>query len=335
MSNAVSASPELFQVHRFQSGQAGPRLIVLGAVHGNETCGPRAIERVIAGFESGALKLLRGSVSFVPITNRLAYERVQREGERNLNRNLGPVSNPQDFEDRIANQLCPLLGEHDVLIDLHSFQSPGQPFAMLGPVANTGPLEPFALSAQEEALVARLGPQRIVEGWLSTYAEGVAARVKRAEQSADPQTSRAQLLNTDPRYGIGTTEYMRSMGGMAVTLECGQHADPVAPEVAYRAILNALAHLRLIDAPDPAPCTDIELLRLVHVTDRLHADDAFVKTWASFDPVRAGELIGHRHDGTAVCAQGDGYIVFPNIKAKPGNEWFYFARRSSRALNLG
>ena len=26
---------------------SGPRLIVLGAVHGNETCGPRAIERVL------------------------------------------------------------------------------------------------------------------------------------------------------------------------------------------------------------------------------------------------------------------------------------------------
>jgi hypothetical protein len=34
------------------------------------------------------------------------------------------------------------------------------------------------------------------------------------------------------RYGVGTTEYMRSAGGYALTLECGHHADPAAPDVA-------------------------------------------------------------------------------------------------------
>lgn len=339
MSNVAPVSTEFsnepFSILGIKTGRAGPRLIVLGAVHGNEICGPRAIERVWAEFESGTLNLLRGSVSFVPITNQKAYERGQREGDRNLNRNLGPSESPQDFEDRIANVLCPLLGQHDVLIDLHSFHSPGEPFAMFGPVNNTGALQPFALATQEEALAARLGPRRLVEGWLETYAEGVAARVQRAARSDDPQTARAWLLNTDPRYGIGTTEYMRSVGGMAITLECGRHDDPAAPEVAYRAIINTLAHLGMIDMPASAPRADIELLRLIHVTDRLSPDDTFVKPWASFDPVKADEPIGRRHDGSVVNAPGDGYIVFPNTQAMLGNEWFYFARPSSRRLNLG
>ena len=335
MSNAELTRIAPFNVRGIKTERAGPRLIVLGAVHGNELCGPRAIERVLAEFESQTLNLLRGNVSFVPITNEKAYEQRQREGDRNLNRNLGPSEHPQDFEDRIANALCPLLGQHDVLIDLHSFQSPGEPFAMLGPANNEGTLQPFALSEQEEALAVRLGPRRLVEGWLDTYAEGVAARVRRAEQSDDPQTASARLLNTDPRYGIGTTEYMRSVGGMAITLECGQHDDPAGPEVAYQAIINTMAHLRMIDMPAPEPRTDIELLRLIHVTDRLNPGDTFVKTWSSFDPVKAAEPIGHRHDGTLVTAPGDGFIVFPNTEAMPGNEWFYFARRSSRSLNLG
>jgi predicted deacylase len=48
-------------------------------------------------------------------------------GDRNLNRNLRPTAVPQDFEDRIANVLCPLLDAHDVLLDLHSFQGPARP----------------------------------------------------------------------------------------------------------------------------------------------------------------------------------------------------------------
>jgi uncharacterized protein len=43
-------------------------------------------------------------------------------------------------------------------------------------------------------------------------------------------------------------------------------------------------------------------------------------------------LIATRADGTQVLAREDGCIVFPNAAALPGNEWFYFARRSQRVL---
>jgi predicted deacylase len=316
--------------HTFNALQPGKRLIVLGAVHGNETCGTRGIERVLAELGDGSLRLVRGSVTFVPVTNALAYQRGQRMGDRNLNRNLRPNAAPVDHEDRIANVLCPLLAQHEVLLDLHSFHSPGQPFAMIGPTDNTGTLEPFALAAQEEALALRLGPRRIVEGWLDTYAVGVKNRLQRSQPD-----ERAHMLSTDPSYGVGTTEYMRSLGGCAITLECGQHGDATAADVAYRAIRNTLAHLRLVDEPSPPASTGVELLRLAEVTDRHHAGDSFARPWASYDRVRHGELVGTRHDGTPVRAPADGYIVFPNTNALPGNEWFYFANLSARVLRAG
>ncbi|MDP1925649.1 MAG: succinylglutamate desuccinylase, partial [Thiobacillus sp.] len=36
------------------------------------------------------------------------------------------------------------------------------------------------------------------------------------------------------------------------------------------------------------------------------------------------------HDGTPVRADNDGYIVFPNPNAQPGQEWFYLAKHSTR-----
>ncbi len=314
------------RIHRFVALEPGPRLIVLGAVHGNEVAGSRGIERVVAEFDSGALQLARGTVTFVPVANPLAYQKVQRNGERNLNRNLRPTDTPQDYEDYIANILCPLLAKHQVLLDLHTFQAASEPFAMLGPLNNTGDLEPFAHAAQEQALALRLGVRRVVEGWLSTYAIGVQQRLART-----PPQSRAGLLSTDPSYGVGTTEYMRSQGGYAITLECGQHNEPAAPGVAYRAIRNTLAHLGLVNAPAPEPCQNPELLKLLQVVDRFHPEDAFVKVWSSFDAIRAGEPIATRHDGTPVLAEHDGYIVFPNTNATPGNEWFYLAGVSSRS----
>ena len=68
----------------------------------------------------------------------------------------------------------------DGLLDLHSFHSGGAPFVMVGPQDNDGRLEPFAHAATEEALARVLGVPRAVDGWLGTYASGVAAPAQQA-----------------------------------------------------------------------------------------------------------------------------------------------------------
>src|SRR5258705_2344833 len=148
--NDTNASGKLhFQSIAYRGQETGPRLIVTGAVHGNETCGTKAIRRIMEEIDSGKLLIAAGSVTFVPVTNPLAYQLEQRSGERNLNRNLFPNENPQDFEDQIANWLCPLLAQHDVLLDLHSFNAQSEPFVMVGPQDNEEPLQPFKHAAKE------------------------------------------------------------------------------------------------------------------------------------------------------------------------------------------
>ena len=311
-----------FKSLNFTGINPGPSLIITGAVHGNETCGTKAIHRVLEDIEDRRLAIVRGSVTFVPITNPLAYARHERAGDRNLNRNLYPVAQPVNFEDHVANWLCPLLAKHEVLLDLHSTRAQNPAFAMLGPENNTGTLQPFKHFEKERALAKRLGVHRFVDGWLSTYAKGVARRVR----DAVPNAHRTNALNTDPRYGVGTTEYMRSVGGYAITLECGAHDDPVSPEVGYQAILNTLAFLGITSSPPPQPVEKYEALRMVAVHDKNNVGDTFTRAWASFDPLRKGDLIGTRHDGKRLTAEDDGCILFPDAKAEPGNEWFYVTK---------
>jgi predicted deacylase len=298
----VPAKPLPFKSVAYASPEAGARLIVTGAVHGNETCGTRAIQRVMAEIDAGSLAIAKG----------------QRSGDRNLNRNLAPVADPADFEDHVANWLCPLLAQHDALLDLHSTRAKARPFATVGPRDNDGPLEPFRHAKQERALARSLGVDRFVEGWLGAYEKGVKRRIALGTGGRH---------NTDPRYGVGTTEYMRSVGGYATTLECGQHEDPDAPEVAYRAIRNALAFLAITGDPAPALVERYEALRLDDVIDRAHPDDRFERPWTSFDRLSKGELIATRHDGTRLTAPDDGWIVFPDAGALPGNEWYYWASK--------
>ncbi|KQP43280.1 succinylglutamate desuccinylase/aspartoacylase family protein [Pseudorhodoferax sp. Leaf274] len=310
---------ESLRLHSFLSPRPGARLVVLGGVHGDETCGTVAIERVRAELESGQRALRRGELTLVPVANPLARQRQHREGERNLNRSFRPDPQPEDYEARITNLLCPVLARHDVLLDLHSFHTAGAPFSMIGPRDNDGPLEPFARAREEGRLALHLGTPCVVEAWLDVYA----ARLARLGQSTDERAM---------AFGWGTNEYMRSQGGYAVTLECGQHRDPQAPEVAYRAILACLALLDMAGAAPPAPRPP-RLLRLVDVVDR-HADgDRLLRDWASFDPVQRGQHIGVRADGTVVEAPCEGVIVFPNPEATPGSEWFYLAVDSERCLD--
>jgi len=109
-----------FESVTFAGREPGTRLIVTGAVHGNETCGTVGIRRVMDEIHSDAIEIVRGRVTFVPIANPNAYAKRERMGDRNLNRNLTPTSTPKDFEDHVANWLCPLLASHEALLDLHS-----------------------------------------------------------------------------------------------------------------------------------------------------------------------------------------------------------------------
>jgi predicted deacylase len=322
--SVAAASARVLPIHQYSALEPGPRLVVTGAVHGNEIAGTRGIERVLAEIGRGEVPIVRGTVTFVPVANPLAYAKAQRFGDRNLNRRLLPTATPRDNEDRIANVLCPLLASHDVLLDLHSFRSPGEPFALRGPVNNPGTLEPFAREAEEAKLCAHLGVKRVVDGWMEVYADGVA---RRRELGLTPDA-----VNEDPAYGIGTTEYMRSVGGYAVTLECGQHDDPAGPDVARHAIRQTLALLGIADLPLAPPRGPFECVTLATVIDR-HADrDRLVRQWTSFDPVAEGDLIAWRADGAEVRAPWSGYVVFPDHGALPGHEWFYLARPGLRAL---
>ena len=81
------------------------------------------IQRVMAEIDAGALRLERR-----PAHARPGHQPARlREGRARRRPQPQPqprpdATTPQDFEDHVANWLCPLLAEHEVLLDLHSFK---------------------------------------------------------------------------------------------------------------------------------------------------------------------------------------------------------------------
>jgi predicted deacylase len=280
----------------FKGTEKGPCFLVLGAVHGNEKCGTEAIRRVIGEIEAGKIKILKGQVTFVPICNPLAYERDVRFIDRNLNRFLVPVENPKNNEEKIGNELCPILASCDVLLDIHSYKAGGPIFTFVG-------------SATPEAreFAANLGDVTFVTGWKEAFA--AAGKIG----SGDQQNESAD-----------TCQYARKHGATAaVTLECGQHKDPEAPEVAYQAIRNAFRYLSMTGEPplQKRSASDCHLITMTRIYDRPNPEGRLAKEWKHLDAVKKGEPIGYLADNTPVPAPEDGFLILPNT---PPPQWFYF-----------
>ena len=58
-----NTTPSSLTVYQFAGLQTGPKLIVLGAVHGNETCGAVAIQKIRQDIEAGMLPIERGTLT--------------------------------------------------------------------------------------------------------------------------------------------------------------------------------------------------------------------------------------------------------------------------------
>lgn len=286
----------MLQSITFHAEEPGRSLLVLGAVHGDEVCGPLAIHRILGEFEQGKIDLVRGRVTFVPICNPRAYAKNVRYTERNLNRNLLPQEKPDCYEAVLGNLLCPLLRDHDVLLDIHSYHVGGPPFVFIDPADD-----------RNIAYAAALGADTV----LSNFAGAITATGRSDGNAAN--------------WSIGTTEYSRMFGAMSVTLECGQHRAPEAPYVAYRAIIGALGHLGMIALPDTAPLPRPHHVRTESVTYR---DDAgtFTQPWRHLQPLVAGTPIATRANGERLVAQQDSVIILPRADAEIGAEWYYLGR---------
>jgi predicted deacylase len=279
----------------YQSSIAGKTLVVTGAVHGDEHCGNKAINRLIEAFDNGDIKLKSGKVILVPKCNPMAFEQNTRFIDRNLNRYLFPKDNPQNYEDYIDPILCDILKQADILLDLHSYESSGEPFIFLS-----------TDNKYEEDFARNLGVRDFVCGWADAFGSN-----KKSDSDQE---------------GMGTTEYARLNGAIAATLECGNHLNEDAPDVGYNASIRAMQHSGLLEETPNNHNDEKSNQRLVRMREVYYRKEGatLAKKYSHFEPVSKDEVMvldqNHKPTYKAPC---DGYVVLPKHNVK-GNEWFYF-----------
>lgn len=278
----------MIEKYEFESGKDGKKLLVLAAIHGNETAGTNALKRVLQEIKEGKLVLKSGKLTVVPVCNPEAYRRDVRQIDENLNRVMTLHKVPTTYEQKLANEICPLIKDCDVMLDLHSTHCEGD--------------VPFAFCDYPDdnnlKLIAGLEVDYVLEGWPDIY-DG---------QGEIEDFSTERCAHTYAKSGT--------------TVECGYHKSAAAVELAYSAIINTLAQFEMIDAHKPVVRHKTHILLKNYVVKK--REGQLCKNYKHLDAVAKGEELARYDDGEVLKAPADGFILLPNLQAEIGAEWYYF-----------
>ena len=188
-----------------QRGDGEPEVAVVGAIHGDEPCGVRAIE----GFLERDLDVQR-PVAFV-IANERALAGERRFVEEDLNRAFPGDPDGESHESRLAAALVERI-DHCLTLSLHSTRSHPDPFAVVAEpsdlvlelcprlpveaVVETGPLAEGRLFTSVETIEVECGLQGSADA-----AANASRIVERFLQAADVLPGEPPV-STIPRYRL-------------------------------------------------------------------------------------------------------------------------------------
>ncbi|MFN7927794.1 MAG: succinylglutamate desuccinylase/aspartoacylase family protein [Blastocatellia bacterium] len=236
------------QIGKYGAGQAGPLVVAIGGMHGNEPAGAFALQRVIRHLQAtqppfaGTFLALAGNVQ--------ALKQGVRYIDRDLNRmwlparvhSLPPAKTAEDNEQReLLTQIRAALAQpytQAIFLDLHTTSSDGAAFALL---SDTLANRRFALQLGTPLI---LGLEENIEGTILNYINdlGHAALGFEAGQHAAPasvQNHEAAVWTMLVAAGCLVPEQVPDLAAQQQTLlRAGRQLPPVF-EVRYRHAIQA------------------------------------------------------------------------------------------------
>ena len=275
-------------VWRFASDRPGPQVTVQALTHGNEVCGAIAVDDLLAS----GVRPLRGTLTLV-FANAAAYQAfdpaepfASRCVDEDFNRvwDPGVLAGPrQSAELARARALRSVYDTTDYLLDLHSMTDPCPPLALAG--RRRKGLDLARAVGLPEHIVIDAGHQS-------------GKRLRDYAFFDDPDDPRAALL-----------------------VECGQHWERSAPEVARAATRRFLRHFGLV-ADSPSDAVPLPPQHAIEVTDvvTIDSDDfAFALPVHGLMRIpRAGTPLARDAGRVIVTPYDDCVLIMPTRRPRKG-----------------
>lgn len=280
-------------VHVMESGKPGPDVMVQALTHGNEFCGAIALEYLLR--EKPPLHQGRLTLAFANVAAYARFDPADPDRSRFIDEDYNRVwadevlAGARDsVELRRARELRPFVDAADYLLDLHSMHEPCRPIMVC------------ARSEKSAAFSRRLSVP--------------------ADLLLD--TGHPAGLRMIERGGFGDPASPRT----AVLIECGQHWERSAADVAVDTALRFLRTTGVVDGAWAAPRLRLQpppAQRLVRVTEPVVArtmNFRFARAWRGLEVVpKAGTLVAADGDAEWRTPYDDCVMVMPSMaQLKPG-----------------
>lgn len=282
-------------VHRFESGQPGPHVLINALTHGNEICGMVAATHLLDTGVRPRIGTL--TISFANVAAYASFDPTRPFESRQLVHNLNRIWSAGELDGTAASPeldrarvLRPVVAAADHILDIHSTSQDVQPFWVY----------PAYPRNAQVALAIGSPPVHLV------MPSGLG--------SGTP-------LIQHGRHGLAESD------GVALVVECGQHFRQSAADVATAVALDFLAHFGLVEAaanrPAPGPQRRYELLETCMVRT---PDFRFTRPVQGFEVFAQGELIATDgpHEIRALC--DDCTVMMPTREPIVGREAVYLTR---------
>jgi len=296
------------EIGRIVGAEAGPTVVLIAGIHGNEPAGVAAAERVLSELETRGVTV-RGEI-VAAAGNLPALAAGRRYFSRDLNRLWtrdvvhrvldGDVDDSVPEEQQLAELLGVIHGAVErargpvLVLDLHTASASTSPFAILGD------------TLRNRRFAAKF-PAPIVLGL------------------------EEQLVGT-------LMEYVTAIGHVSIAFEAGQHDDPRSVDRHEAAVWLALAFAGSVAQADVTRWSEhFELLRgsrrgLPRFLEIIHRhpvapEDKFVMQpgYRNFHPVERGEHLATDRDGP-ILSPGSLLLFLPLYQGL-GSDGFFLARR--------
>ncbi|GAB7536157.1 M14 family metallopeptidase [Burkholderia sp. 3C] len=281
-------------VHSFDSGVAGPHVMVNALTHGNEVCGAIVVDALLRA----GLRPRRGrlTLAFANIDAYARFDPAQPDRARFVDQDFNRVWTAATLDDTTrrsveldrARAMRPVIDTVDLLLDLHSMHEKSAPLIVAGPLDKG-----IALSAQVGAPATVICDEGHPEG----------RRMRDYAGFGDPASARNALL-----------------------IECGQHWEARAVDVAQDSTARFLLNAGTIDAADlpdgwllPLPAQ----MTVVRVTEPVVAssmDFRFAGPYTGLETFdTAGATIGWSNGEPVRTPYDDCMLVMPSLRQlRPG-----------------
>lgn len=278
-------------VASLDSGKPGPHVMVNALTHGNELCGAIALERLMRE----GLRPDRGKLT-LSFANVAAFHRfdptnpgLSRFVEEDFNRlwDKATLDGPrQSVELARARALRPIVDTVDLLLDIHSMQQSSPPLMLAG------------MTDKSLALARRVGVPEII---VRDAGHAAGKRLRDYDRFGDPQAPQTALL-----------------------VECGQHWEKRAAEVASATMMRFLAASGVLGAARAAAISaaPAPTQRVVTVTEAVTiATDAFefAALYRGLEVIpKAGTMIARDGERTVLTPYDDCVLIMPSRRLARG-----------------